>query len=123
MYGIHEVGSSNLPGSTMKILLVLVDCDSVKEADNIGRRVLKDRLAAGFDVFSRYKSQFFWPAKSGKTETKRGCLLIFKTLPKYFKKLEKLIKKIHSDQLPFIGSIEVDNLSPEFGKWMRGELK
>lgn len=107
----------------MKISLVLVDCDSVKEADNIGRRILKEQLAAGFDIFSRYKSNFFWPAKSGKIETKRGCLLIFKTLPKYFKELEKLIKEIHSEQLPFIGSIEVDNVSTEFGKWVREELK
>ncbi len=107
----------------MKISLILVDCESVKEADNIGRRVLKEQLAVSFDIFSRYKSQFFWPVKSGKTETKRGCLLIFKTLPKYFKKLEKLVREIHSDQLPFIGSIEVDNVSTEFSKWIRGELK
>lgn len=101
----------------------MVNCNSIKEADDIGRKVLKQRLAACFDIFSRFKTEYFWPPKSGKTETGRGCILIMETLPKYFKGLEKLIKKSHSDGLPFIGSIEINNVHPDFVNWIKGELK
>lgn len=107
----------------MKIIWVLVNCNDVKEADNIGRNILEQRLAACFDIFSRYKTQYFWPPKSKKIETSRGCILILETLPKYFKKIEKLIKETHSDELPFIGSIEINNVHPDFVNWIKEELK
>lgn len=107
----------------MKIIWVLVNCNSVKEADNTGTKILEERLAACFDVYSRYKTQYFWPPQSNKTEMGRGCILILETLPKYFKKIEKLIKKLHSDKLPFIGSIEINNVHLDFVNWMKGELR
>jgi len=106
----------------MKIIWVLINCNKVKEADNIGRNVLKQRLAACFDIFSRYKTQYFWPPKSDKIETRRGCVLILETLPKYFRKIEKLVKEMHSDKLPFIGSMEI-NVHRDYVDWMKGELK
>jgi len=106
----------------MKIIWVLVNCNNVKEADNIGRKVLTQRLAACFDIFSRYKAQYFWPPKSNKIETNRGCILIMETLPKYFRKIEKLVKEMHSDKLPFIGSMEI-NVHRDYVDWMKGELK
>jgi len=106
----------------MKIIWVLVNCNSNKEADKIGKEALQHRIADCFDIFPRLKSAYFWPPKSDKLETAKGVLLILETLPKYFKKLEKLIKKLHSDKLPFIGSIEINNIHPDFVKWMKGEL-
>lgn len=107
----------------MKIIWVLINCNTVKEADNIGRNILEQRFSACFDIFPRYKTQYFWPPKSKKIETGRGCILIIETLPKYFKKIERSVKKLHSDKLPFIGSIEINNVHPDFVNWIKGELK
>jgi len=107
----------------MKIIWVLVNCNTDKEADDIGKQALKQRLIACFDIFPRLKTEYFWPPKSKKTETVKGALLTMETLPKYFKKLEKLIKKSHSDKLPFIGSIDINNVHSDFVNWMNGELQ
>ncbi len=107
----------------MKIIWVLVSCNSEKEADKIGKEALKQRLIACFGIFPRLKANYFWPPKTGKIETAQGgTLLSLETLPKYFKKIEKLVKKLHSDELPFIGSIEINNVHLDYMKWLKGEL-
>ena len=106
----------------MKILWVLVNCNTVKEADAIGKKVLRRRLSSCFDIFPRLAAQYFWPPKAGKIETAKGCLLVLETLPKYFKKVEKAVSGMHSDTLPFIGSVEIGNVHPKYLQWMRGEL-
>lgn len=107
----------------MKILWVLVNCNTVEEAKTMGKAALNNRLAACCDIFPRLATYYFWPPKSGKIETAKGCLLVMETLQKHFKELEKLIKKIHSDKLPFIGSVEIDNIHPNYMKWLRDELR
>lgn len=106
----------------MKIIWVLVSCSNVKEADNIGRGILEERFASCFDIFSRYKTQYFWPPKTNRIETGRGCILILETLPKYFRKIEKLVKEMHGDELPFIASMEI-SVRSDYVNWMKGELK
>lgn len=101
----------------------MVNCNTIEEADKIGREALKQRFSSCFDIFPRLKTEYLWPPKSGKTETAQGALLILETLPKYFKKLEKLIKKLHSDELPFIGSIKINNVHRDFVNWIKGELQ
>lgn len=106
----------------MKILWVLVNCNTIKEADAIGKEMLRRRLASCFDIFPRLAARYFWPPGSGKIETAKGCLLILETLPRYFKRIEKTVSRMYSDTLPFIGSVEIGNVSPRYAEWMRGEL-
>lgn len=107
----------------MKIIWVLVNCNSVKEGRSIGKEVLKQRLISCFDIFPRLAAYYFWPPKSGKIEKTKGCLLVLETLPKHFKNIDKLVRKMHSDKLPFIGSIDINNIHPDYLKWLKGELK
>ncbi len=107
----------------MTILWVLVNCATVTEAKAIGRRALKQRLTACFDIFPRIAAAYFWPPKRGKIETARGCLLIRETLPKHFRALEALVKKLHGDKLPFIGSLNIGNVSAHYHQWLQGELR
>lgn len=106
----------------MKILWVLVNCNTVKEADAIGKKILQKRFASCFDIFPRFAARYFWPPKAGKIETAKGCLLVLETLPRYFKRIEKAVSRMHSDTLPFIGSIEIGNTHTKYVRWMRGEL-
>lgn len=106
----------------MKIIWVLVNCNTESEANKIGRKILEQRFIACFDIFPRSKTVYFWPPKSNKTTTAKGALLALETLPKYFKKIQELVKELHSDKLPFIGSIEINNIHPDFVEWMKGEL-
>lgn len=106
----------------MKIIWVLVNCSTTREADKIGKESLRQRLTSCFDIFPRLVTRYFWPPKSGRIETTKGCLLVMETIPKHFKKLDKLTRKIHSDRLPFIGTIEISHIHKDYINWLRGEL-
>jgi len=71
-------------------------------------------LASCFDIFERKLSQYFWPPKSGKIETSGGCLLIIETIGDKYDYVAKEVKKIHTDKLPFIGYVEIKNVSQEY---------
>lgn len=107
----------------MKIIWVWVNCNNTKEAKKIGDEVLKQRLISCYDLLPRLAAYYFWPPKSGKIEKAEGCFLIMETLPKYFSKIERVMRKLHSDNLPFIGSLEINNISQEYAGWIKGELK
>ena len=105
----------------MKIIWVLVNCNTIKEAEKIGDRVLRERLIACFEIVPRLTARYFWPPKTGHIETTKGCILILETLPKYFPQIQKMIKKLHSDKLPFIGSLTIGNVDKKYLSWMKGE--
>lgn len=111
------------PSAHMKLLWILINCNTRKEAQKIGSKALEERLAVCFDIFSRIETRYFWPPKTGKIEKGKGCLLILETLPAHVKKIEKLVRSIHSDNMPFVGSIEIGNVRPEYIKWMQGEIQ
>lgn len=105
------------------IIWVLVNCNSVREADKIGKMLLKKRLVSCYDIIPRLKTAYFWPPKSKKIESGKGAVLIGETLPKNYSKIYKTVKKLHSDKLPFIGSSKIDNISGAYYKWVREEIK
>lgn len=107
----------------MKILWIIVNCNNVKEADQIGKTILQQRLAACFEIIPRLLTRYFWPPKSGTIEKAKGCILILETLPFCKKNIEKYVKKLHSDRVPFIGTITIQNVRPEYAIWLKGELR
>jgi uncharacterized protein involved in tolerance to divalent cations len=107
----------------MKLIWLLVNCNSAKQAKVIGQAALTERQAACFDIFSRQAAFYFWPPRSNKIESARGCLLVLETLPKHIKALKKLVKKLHSDRLPFSGSLTIANVEAAYLRWLKGELK
>lgn len=107
-----------------QVIWVLVNCNSIKEAQSIGRVALKKRLSSCFDIFSRYSTSYFWPPKTKKIETsKRAVLLVLESFEEKYKSIVKEVKKLHTDELPFIGFIEIKGVSKDYINWMREELK
>jgi uncharacterized protein involved in tolerance to divalent cations len=102
---------------------VLVNCNSTKEAEKIGRKILEKRFCSCFDIIPRYLAVYFWPPRSGKIEKSKGATLILETFKEKYNLIKKEVKKLHSDKLPFIGFIEIKGLDREFIKWMREELR
>ncbi len=107
----------------MKPIWALVNCNSIKEAHEIGDKVLDKRLGSCFDIFERSLTTYFWPPRSGKKETAAGALLIIETIDKQYKKLQSFVKSIHSDKLPFIGYIEIKGTESAYNNWVEEELK
>lgn len=105
-----------------EVLWVMVNTNSLKEADKIGRACLKARLCACYGIIPRIKSVYYWPPKSNKLEVSKGPILTLETLEKNYLKIVKTVKKLHSDRLPLIGQWEIEQVSPEFYQWIKGEL-
>lgn len=102
---------------------VLVNCNSTKEAEKIGRKILKMRYCSCFDIIPRYLAVYFWPPRSGKIEKAKGAILILETFREKYNLKKKEVKKLHTDKLPFIGFLEIKGLDREYVKWVRGELR
>lgn len=106
-----------------EIIWVVVNTNSAKEADKIGLACLKKRLCACYGIIPRIKSVYYWPPRSSKIEKSKGPLLTLETLPKAYNKIIKLVKSLHSDQVPFIGQWEMENVEKNFYNWLKREIK
>jgi uncharacterized protein involved in tolerance to divalent cations len=107
----------------MQPIWVLINCNSDEEGEKIGGLILQKRLGSCFDIFPRKLTKYFWPPKSGEIEKAGGCLLVIETLENKYKEVAKTVKTLHSDQLPFIGYIQIHGVSNQYLKWLQGELK
>ncbi len=106
-----------------EVIWVVVNTNSKKEADAIGKTVLNKRLCACYGVIPRLKSLYFWPPKSNKLEISKGPLLTLETLPKHYSKIIKLVKFLHSDKVPFIGQWKMENVEKNFYNWLKSEIR
>lgn len=112
-----------MSGQRRAIVWVLVNCNSLEEAEAIGDVVLKERQAACFDVFPRALTRYFWPPKKGKVEEAHGALLVLETLAHRMEQVQELVRARHSDELPFIGALRIEAVDPRFVSWMARELR
>lgn len=106
----------------MKIAWLLVNCNSAKEADGIGKALLRQRRIACYDIIARQKAAYFWPPKSGKIEIAKGAMVILVTQPTMSKVVRQVVEKLHSDTLPSINGLSVE-VSAAYGRWVRGEVR
>jgi periplasmic divalent cation tolerance protein len=105
------------------VIWALVSCKSSKEARSIGNKILKARMAACYSLIPKLENKYYWPPNSGKFEISRGPLLVLETLPKNYFRLANIVKKNHSDKIPFIGRLEIKNVDSKFINWLQGEIK
>lgn len=105
-----------------KVIWILVNCNSAKEAGSIGKKILKKRFASCFDIIPRHSAFYYWPPMSGKIEKSKGATLILETFKEKYNITASQIKKIHSDKLPFIGFIEISGVGKKYASWMKKEL-
>ena len=105
-----------------KPILVYLSCPNKKRAEEIGEQLLSKRLVACFSVLDGIKSQFFWPPKSKAIDSARETVLLAKTLETKWKAIEKLVHKLHSDEVPDLLAIPIRNISQKYYNWLKGEL-
>lgn len=105
------------------MILIYVTCKDIKEAEKIGKCLMKKRLCACVNIFSNMKSLVFWPPKTGKIEESTEAVLLIKTEEEKYKEIEKGIIKIHSYELPCIFSIKVEDVNKKYLDWLKGEIK
>jgi uncharacterized protein involved in tolerance to divalent cations len=45
------------------------------------------------------------------------------TLPSKYKQIIPLVRRLHSDKVPFVGSLKIDNVNQDYYNWLKRELK
>jgi periplasmic divalent cation tolerance protein len=101
-------------------IVVLVTCGSKNEARRIAEALVERRLAACVqEMGGSVRSTYRW---KGKIESAREFLLVIKTARKRFSAVSKLVKELHSYEVPEIIALNVADGSREYLKWIADSL-
>ena len=98
----------------MKLVHLTVSCATAAEAEQIMQEALNARLAACGQT---------WPIKScyrWKDEVVHAAehILLLKTIDSHFDAICKLIRSLHSYDLPSIMTVPVEECEPEYLDWI-----
>ncbi|MEW5955662.1 MAG: divalent-cation tolerance protein CutA [Candidatus Micrarchaeota archaeon] len=101
------------------MLVAYVTCAGEKEASKIASAALKARLAACANYW-RGKSVFNWRGRRRKASE---WFLLLKTTAAKYPALEKLVKRLHSYEVPAVMAFEPVAASKQFCCWVDEEVK
>lgn len=103
----------------MKFCLIYVTCKNTKEAENISKILLQEKLIACANIEPEITSIYEW---EGKIETSKETRLILKTTQTNYKKVENLIKQHHSYSTACILQLAVEEGNEEFLSWIEDSV-
>ena len=104
----------------MKALIVLSTAPSRREAAAIAKTVVKEKLAACVSIVPGLYSRYWW---QGKVDEAHETLLILKTLPRLYPRLEKRIQQLHSYTVPEILALPISKGLSAYVQWMQKSLR
>lgn len=99
----------------MELVVYCTVVDKV-EADTVAHALLEEKACACVNVIEGVKSLFFW---EGKVQSEQELLLIIKTSSDVYEKLEEIIKKNHSYDVPEIIALPIIKGSKDYLEWIR----
>ncbi len=99
--------------------LVYVTTASKKEAENISRTLVEEKLIACANIFP-IRSIYLWKEKVQKEEE---VAMFIKTKAKLVDEVIKRVKELHSYEVPCIVSLTVEKGYIEFLKWIDESTK
>jgi len=101
-------------------IVVFITTSNKKEARNIARELIKNKLAACVNIIDKIESIFWW---QGKLDSAREVLLVVKTKKSEFNKVSKAVKAIHSYQVPEIIALPITIGSKPYLDWIDESLR
>lgn len=102
----------------MSTIGIYITCKNDAEARKISTALLKPRLVVCTNRFP-ISSQYRW---KGKLVNDREILVIAKTQAKHYRKIIKLVTKLHSYAVPCIGKFNISYNTP-YAKWLMGQTR
>jgi periplasmic divalent cation tolerance protein len=105
------------------MILIYITCDSVAQAEKIGKHLLKKRLCGCINIIEGMHAIYFWPPKQNKLEESNETILLVKTLADKFDVIEREVIKLHSADTPCLIALPITNVAKKYYKWIKGEIK
>lgn len=102
--------------------LLYVTTPNQEEAREIGRALVEDNLAACVNIVDGMSSMYKW---KGEIQEDKECILFVKTHYSRVQKVTRLIKKMHSYDVPAVLSLTIteDEGNVEYLDWLEEESK
>ena len=104
----------------MKIYFIYVTFGSLNEAKKLGKKLVKEKLAACTNIIPTIYSTYVW---QNKTMIDKECSMIVKTSKSKVKAAIKFIVKKHSYECPAVSAIPIDFAHKDFQKWINEQTK
>jgi periplasmic divalent cation tolerance protein len=101
--------------------VILVTCGTLREARRIARAAVEAKLAACVNVMpNAVESIYRW---KGKVEVSREYLLVMKSTAKRLPELERMVRSMHSYDVPEFLVLPVVSGSHEYLGWLVESVK
>jgi periplasmic divalent cation tolerance protein len=98
-----------------EFILVLTTVENFLTAHQISKVLITEKLAACCTIVQSARSIYEW---EGKVEERSENVIIIKTTKNKFEALKSRIKELHSDKLPEIVSIKIEDGLKEYLDWI-----
>lgn len=102
----------------MAAVLVYVTCESLSQAETIGRALVEHRLAACANLVPGMRSLYWW---RGRIETAEEVVLVLKTRGELVDRLTAAVKDLHSYEVPCVVALPITGGNPDFLRWIEDE--
>ena len=101
-------------------IIIFITTPTKKEAQKIANKLLNEKKVACVNIISGVNSHFWW---KDKIESANEMLLIAKTELKFFNDIVKLVKKLHSYEVPEIIALPIINGNKDYLDWISKSIK
>jgi len=99
----------------MGYVVIFSTCANKKEAGRIADNLVKNKLVACVNIIDRVESVFWW---QGKTDSAKEALLVIKSKQSKLNKIIKLVKSLHSYQVPEIIALPIMGGYKPYLEWI-----
>ncbi len=101
-------------------VVILVTAKNRKEALKISAGLIKAKLAACVNIINKIDSIFFW---AGKVDQTRESLLVIKSRREKMPKIIKLVKALHSYEVPEIIALPIISADQPYLRWIDATIR
>ena len=99
----------------MKANLIYITVSNEKEALNIGKTLVSERLAASVNIIPSVRSLYWW---EGKIQDEQEVVIVAKTSAALVEKLTERVISMHSYICPCVVSIPIEKGHTAFLAWI-----
>lgn len=100
------------------MILIRINCPDHATAEAIAHHAVEASLAACANITGPVRSVYRW---EGKLALGEETVLLLKTRAALFEHVEKMVTRLHPDDVPAIMAISIERTTDAFGDWLEAE--
>jgi len=90
-----------------------------EQAKKVARVLVEEKLIACANILPAHSAIYEW---EGKIVEESEVIMLAKTISENFMAVEKRICGLHSYETPCVLEVALENIAPEFAKWVRNAV-